>query len=244
MADAEYREQSDDQPHRRALAPFKEDWEVYRKMVDNNFLFHREVYARLHEVLWREIDRPFEFLDIACGDASASVAALKGTKVGKYDGIDLSQRALDLAASALQDLDCPFTLEHGDFVTALPGGRHAIDVAWIGLSLHHVLRPVKLKVMRSIRSIIAENGRLMIYEPTSPDGEDRQGWLRRYAAQQKHWIAYSQAEWDTMWAHTLSSDFPETVSVWKALGQEAGFGQVRELLVAPSNLLRMFCFSD
>ena len=160
-----------------------------------------------------------------------------------YDGIDLSQPALDLAKKALQDLDCPFTVEHGDFVTVLPGSRNSIYVAWIGLSLHHVLRPAKLKVMRSIRRIIADNGRLMVYEPTSPDGEDREGWLRRYARQRAHWSAYSRAEWETMWAHTLSSDFPETVSAWTALGHAAGFGEVRELFVSPSNLLRMFCFS-
>ena len=244
MADVEHQKRSHKLSHQRALAPFQEDWQVYRKMVDNNFLFHREAYAKLHEVLTGEINRPFRFLDIACGDANASVAALKGTKVTMYDGIDLSQPALDLAARALQDLNCPFTLEHGDFVTALPGKRSAIDVAWISLSLHHVLRPAKLRVMRSIRRIIADKGCLMIYEPTSPDGEDRKGWLRRYAGQQGDWSAYTRADWDTMWAHTRSSDFPERVSAWKALGHAAGFGRVRELFVAPSNLLRMYCFSD
>ena len=65
MTDLEHRGQSDSHSHRRALAPFNEDWQVYRKMVDNNFLFHTEVYARLHEVLMIEFDRPFRFLDIA-----------------------------------------------------------------------------------------------------------------------------------------------------------------------------------
>ncbi|MGH6924880.1 MAG: class I SAM-dependent methyltransferase [Propylenella sp.] len=226
------------------MAPFQEDWKLYRKMVDNNFLFHREAYARLHDILTEEVDRPFRFLDIACGDASASVKALAGTKVASYDGLDLSQPALGLAAEALEALDCPFTLERGDFVTALPGARKATDIAWIGLSLHHLLAPAKLTLMRGIRCIIAERGLFLVYEPASPDGEDREGWLRRYARQEENWTAYTREEWDTMWAHTLASDFPETTSGWHALGRAAGFSHVREMFVAPSNLLRMYCFSD
>ncbi len=38
---------------------FQQDWKLYRKMVDNNFLFLREAYAALHEVLVNDAARPF-----------------------------------------------------------------------------------------------------------------------------------------------------------------------------------------
>jgi type II secretory ATPase GspE/PulE/Tfp pilus assembly ATPase PilB-like protein len=41
-------------------------------------------YGQLHRILVDEVDRPFRFLDIACGDASATVDALKGTRVAHY----------------------------------------------------------------------------------------------------------------------------------------------------------------
>ena len=63
-----------DQP---ALALFRQQWQLYRKLVDNNYLFHREAYARLHQILVDEAVQPFRFLDIACGDASATVEALR-----------------------------------------------------------------------------------------------------------------------------------------------------------------------
>jgi ubiquinone/menaquinone biosynthesis C-methylase UbiE len=47
------------------------------------------------------------FLDIACGAATASAEALKGTHVGRYIGIDISQPSLDVAKQALGSLDCP-----------------------------------------------------------------------------------------------------------------------------------------
>jgi hypothetical protein len=42
--------------------------------------------------------------------------------------------------------------------------------------------------------------------------------------------------------HVRAYDFPETSSRWHSLGREAGFAQVRELFVAPTDFFRMYCF--
>ena len=39
------------------MTMFQQDWTIYRKTVDNNFLFHREAYATLHEFLANEVVR-------------------------------------------------------------------------------------------------------------------------------------------------------------------------------------------
>jgi ubiquinone/menaquinone biosynthesis C-methylase UbiE len=228
-----------DQP---ALALFRQQWQLYRKLVDNNYLFHREAYARLHRILIDEELQPFRFLDIACGDASATVEALKGTRVAHYHGIDLSQAALDLASKALETLACPVALDQYDFTEALRDRPEPADVAWIGLSLHHLLAPAKLALMREIRGIVGDRGLLLIYENASPDGEDRDAWLRRWDRQKPSWTALTPEEWDTMAAHVRAADFPEIASRWHSMGHEAGFGEVRELFVAPTDLLRMYCF--
>ena len=90
-----------------AAALFQHLWQLYHKFVDNNFFCHREVYARLHRILVDEAVQPFRFLDIACGDARATVEALKGTRVAHYYGIDLSSAALELASKALESLAEP-----------------------------------------------------------------------------------------------------------------------------------------
>jgi hypothetical protein len=71
---------------------------------------------------------------IACGDASATIDALKGTRVAHYRGIDLCRPALDLASKTLGILDCPVTLDQCDFVKALHDRPEPADIAWIGLS--------------------------------------------------------------------------------------------------------------
>lgn len=175
-----------DSRHEPSQAIFHQAWRIYRTMVEENYLFHREASACLRQVLLTEARQPFRFLDIACGDASASLTALKGTPIAAYHGIDLSKPALELAREALMELDCPVTLEQADFVTALRERREPVDVAWVGVSLHHFQTPEKLAVMRDIRRILSEEGLLLIYENASPDGEDRAGWLRRWDRQEVH----------------------------------------------------------
>jgi hypothetical protein len=90
--------------HKHDLTPsfFQQQWQLYCKVVANNYLFHREAYAWLHTILVNEVDRPFRFLDIACGDASATVDALKETRIAHYRGIDLCGEALGWQAMPLR----------------------------------------------------------------------------------------------------------------------------------------------
>jgi ubiquinone/menaquinone biosynthesis C-methylase UbiE len=226
-----------------AAEVFEREWLTYRKLVDNNYLFHREAYDCLRRIVKAEFNRPFQFLDIACGDASATVGALTGTNLAQYFGIDLSAAALAIAANNLRVLGCPVELELCDFTEALARWQKRVDVAWIGLSLHHLQAPEKLAVMRDVRRIIGVDGLLVIYENASPDGEDRAGWLHRSHREQSDWEAYlTREEWDAMAAHVRANDFPETTSRWQALGREAGFRVAQEVFVTPTDLYRMYVF--
>jgi hypothetical protein len=214
-----------------AAALFQRQWRIYRKVVDNDYLFHREAYERLHNLLIAELAGPFYFLDVACGDASATVDALKGTQVAHYQGIDVSRSALDIAEQTLGVLSCPVNLYESDFVQALKD--------W-----HHWTRRKKLNVMRDVRRIVGGQGVFAVYENTSPDGEDREHWHRRWDLQKLHWTAYTMEEWDAITAHVHASDIPETASRWHELGHEAGFSNIREVFTAPSDLFRMYVFRE
>ncbi|ANY83653.1 hypothetical protein BB934_35980 (plasmid) [Microvirga ossetica] len=65
-------------------AIFHTQWQTYRKVIERNSMFHREVYGLLHEILITEAPKPFRFLDIACGDAMGSATALNGTGISRY----------------------------------------------------------------------------------------------------------------------------------------------------------------
>jgi hypothetical protein len=38
---------------------FQQQWQIYRKFVDNNYFYHREVYFQLHRILVDEAVWPF-----------------------------------------------------------------------------------------------------------------------------------------------------------------------------------------
>ncbi len=121
-----------------ALAQFQEQWATYRKLVESDCLAYREVSGILRETLNDVFTSPFCFLDIACGDASTTKAALRGTQVRHYHGIDLSQAALDLAAANLADLPFEVDLDHRDFVEAMMRRPEHADASWCSLSIHHL----------------------------------------------------------------------------------------------------------
>ena len=56
------------------------------------------------------------------------------------------------------------------------------------------------------------------------------------------WKALTPAEWDQIWQHVTTCDFPETAAVWCELGREAGFAQARQLFVDPTDFFRLFRF--
>ncbi len=225
----------------RAL--FEQQWRVYRKVVECDLMEHSKVYGRLHHVLQEEVSGPFSFLDVACGDGSASIGALRGTRVASYHGIDLSGPAIDLAREQVARLPCPATLEQGDFAEALRQRREPADIVWLGQSLHHLDSPAKLAVMRDIRRIVGDHGLFLLWEPTRFDDEFREAWLERFEERWRIWLTILTAEeWSVMADHVRAADFPETVSTWLAMGQEAGFSQGSELLQAPFDLARVYCF--
>jgi len=221
---------------------FQDMWRIYRKVLDNNYADHREAYAALRERL--QLQRPgFTFLDIACGDASFSTAALAGLPLGRYIGIDQSQAALDDAAANIAGLPCAAELRQGDFTEWLTASEDPTDVAWIGLSLHHLRFDRKLEVMQHLRRLVVPSGTLLIYENTCRNWESRAGWMKRWGRQRNHFPELDGEEWLLATTHVQCMDYPETVSSWRKLGRRAGFGRMQELYRSRSDLFRLFSFS-
>jgi len=222
---------------------FEKEWRTYSKVVALNYMFHREVYAELRQFLLAEAPRRFSFLDLACGDASATVSALKGTSIASYRGIDLSRPALSIAAETVAALDCRATLEHRDFSEALATLDEDFDVVWIGQSLHHLDRTKKLQAFCDARRLLGERGFLLIWEPTRFDDEDQAAWLWRFQSTcRPRWTQLEPEEWLAMVEHTRTSDHAETRAGWHRLGKDAGFNRVRDIFAPPLELSRIYCY--
>lgn len=221
-----------------AMVQFQKQWTAYQKLVDCDCLAHRAAGAVLHGVL-AAIDTPFTFLDIACGDASLTRRALEGTKVSHYHGIDLAEPAIELAAAMLEGQPYEVDLDHQDFVAAIEERPEPADVAWCGLSIHHLVTPDKLRLFEAIRGMVGRT--FLLYEPARRDGEDRETFIRRFlAAQSPLWGTLTAEERAQITHHIETCDLPETASGWLDLGRGAGFASAEQLFVDPTEGLRIF----
>lgn len=221
-------------------AMFNKQLSAYRRIVSENLMFHREVYALLRDVLSEQKPKQFRFLDIACGDANASAAALKDTSIAHYYGIDLSARSLELASENLEVLPCAFELRCCDFTEAMTDWSEPIDVAWIGMSLHHLQPQEKAMLMKNVHKALTPDGLFLIWEPTLLEGETRAEWLDRFSALRVAFAAVSDDEFHAMDSHIRLADFPESADAWLAMGRQAGFGNAEELFVMPNRMGRVF----
>jgi len=226
-----------------AMVQFQQQWETYRKLVEANCVFHREVGAILHSTLNEVFAAPFTFLDIACGDASMMTSALSGTKVRHYHGIDLSEPAIELAGKNLEDAPFDVDLDHRDYVEAMLRRPEHADAAWCSLSIHHLATEDKLRLMTAIRGATGANGIFLLYEPTRKNGEDRAGFLDRFqAVNRTAWTVLTPAEWDQIWQHISTCDFPETVDGWCELARKAGYRAARPVFADADDFFRLFRF--
>ena len=216
---------------------------TYEKVVRENYMFHREIYDLLHRTLLVEAPERFLFLDIACGTATGSAEALKGTSIGRYVGIDNSQPSLDVAKNALSGLSCPVELRHQDFVEAMNAWEEPLDVVWVGQSLHHLQPGVKADFMRRIRSLLRPQGLFLIWESTCLEGEDREGWMERFRRIRPRWPELTDEEFASFDRHHRASDYPETRAMWKGMARAAGFARTEEIFVAPNELARVYRFT-
>jgi cyclopropane fatty-acyl-phospholipid synthase-like methyltransferase len=223
-----------------AQAMFNRQLATYRKIVGENLMFHHEVYDLLRSELRDKTPKPFSFLDIACGDASASAAALNGSAIRHYYGIDLSAQSLVLASEALKALPCSIDLRCCDFAEAMAGWSEPIDVVWIGMSLHHLQPQGKSRLMQNVHDILAQRGLFMIWEPTLLEGENRMDWLGRFSSLRSGWSAVSDEEFAAMESHMQLADFPETAAAWREMGHQAGFAKSEQLFMMPNRMGRVF----
>lgn len=243
MVDSQQREPAEGAAERPELEIFLRQWDLYRKIIDNDYFSGVDAYPVLGRFLREEVLRPFRFMDLACGDASGIFGALKGTQIAHYHGVDLSLPALELAKRQLDVLPCVVTLEHADFADAVQDHAQTPDVVWIGLSLHHLPTLKKRDMMRDIRKLIAADGAFVIYEPTLRDGEDVPAYLDRFEEfARRTWTVCTPEELDMALEHVRTCDVPETGGDWTALAREAGFSKGKELFRAPTDLFRMFAY--
>lgn len=226
---------------------FKDNWQTYHKVLQNNYMEHREIYSVLHEFLVSRSQKPFKLLDLGCGDASLAVPALIGTSIQAYYGIDLAQAAIDLAADNLGAISCPKTLIAGDFTVVVPqlidAQKERFDIILASFSLHHLHLEQKDDLIAHLYQLLNQDGVLILIDVVRQEGEDRTTCIERYLQRiRQDWTALTPQEVASVVTHIASSDFPETQTMLQQITLDRGFSHSECLYQDKFKSSQLLCF--
>lgn len=228
---------TDIQHDAESVRNFFNQWQIYKKVVDANYMFHREAYAAIASKL---PDRPFSFLDLGAGDAQWTSRILAGRPVSRYHAVDLAAPALELARTNTLAFSGEKWFTQGDFVSNLPA--EPFDVIFTGMSIHHLTREEKRQFIPRIRQLLNPGGRFLLYEVIRREEETREGVFARWSEYVgREWTALTPEEQEKIQAHVSSSDFQEPVADYRQFAKEAGFSRTEQLFVDPHDFYGAVC---
>ena len=207
---------------------FARSWSLYDHITEHNYMFHQEIYDKLAELLKQRHDAGrYRMLDLGCGNARYLVPALLKAMPAHYQGVDLSQVALDEAAGYLAELPS-VTLTHGDLLQAVESTSDTWDVIFTGYALHHLPAEDKARFFQAAARCLSPGGWLVMVDVVRQEEQSREHYLEGYLKfMRETWVKVPPEQLDEACAHVESYDFPESRSTLNEMAQASGLNHSR-----------------
>ncbi|MEH1790291.1 MAG: class I SAM-dependent methyltransferase [Nostoc sp.] len=211
---------------------FNEQWKVYQKLLNENFMKHRDIYDILHNFLVNYFPQAFKMLDFGCGDASFTAQALLNTNIAAYKGVDLSTQALEIAKENMTIIPCESTFIQGDFsqldseLISPHIQEDKFDVILISFALHHFQLEQKEDFISQLKHLLKAGGVFILIDVFRREEEDRETYLTRYRDNlAKYCSTLTVQDYSMIENHISSCDFPETQQTLYEISQKQGFNK-------------------
>lgn len=210
-----------------AVEVFLKSWQVYQTIIKHNYMFHHEISSACREAL-KQI-RPgqrLRILDLGCGDASMALPLMTAERVACYVGCDLSQPALSIARTELDEMQVPHRLLCDDMTRVVAEQTDSsFDVVLSSFALHHLNASQKQQTVNEIHRVLQPGGAFLLIDVFRDPDEDRAAYMRNYLGYLKqHWTQLSPEAQQLIVNHATEYDFPEHPDFYQAACLKAGFG--------------------
>ena len=189
---------------------FTQNWNIYQKVVGQNYMLHREFGSVLGSILKRfEKKMSFAVLDLGCGDAKLMAEQLQPYNEFFYKGFDLSDAALAVAAAYTRDLQGIISFVNGPMEELIDYETVPYDMIYSSYAIHHLSEEKKQALLLSCAEKLKADGVLVIIDVFRQVNQDREAYLKDYL----DWIntscpALSQPEKELIINHITTYDFP------------------------------------
>jgi SAM-dependent methyltransferase len=208
---------------------FRTSWSLYDALSEKNYMFHREIYTIIADMLHQHLQQGgYSMLDLGCGNARFLAPCLRLAPPLHYEGVDLSQAALEEAQSHLSGLE-NITLRCLDMLQAVRDCRAAsLDILFSGYAVHHLDAEQKQQLFDACAACLVPGGRFILVDIAREEEETREQYLETYLhTMRTQWTAIRPAEMEAACAHVATYDFPETVASLQRMAGNAHFSETR-----------------
>lgn len=211
-------------------ALFRKSWTLYDAITEQNYMFHREIYARVdHELRQRHASGPYTVLDLGCGNARFMAPCLTKATPSRYDGVDLSAPALEEARAYLQAVPS-VTLHQADMLHAARTLGASFDVIFTSFAVHHLEPTAKQQLFHACAERLAPGGVFLMVDVVREAGQSREDYLHTYLhGMRTGWTQVPPADLEEACTHVSTYDFPETLPDLAQMAASAGLHQTRLL---------------
>lgn len=241
---SEIQELENQNKHLQEVKGFFDQWSNYQKVIQNNYMFHKEIHQVIHKLLLEHFHcEPFSLLDLGCGDSSLIAQTIKDIPISCYHGIDISEIALEAAKQTFASSSFDIFLSQGDFFEIINQLKTKFDVILSGYSLHHLQLWQKDILFGNCRKRLNKNGIFLVYDNIKKDDEDRDEYLNRYWNNCiKNRKEMTIKELENSKKHIFEGDFPETIETLNHLASKHGFRKGNILYRDPQLLHGLICW--
>jgi ubiquinone/menaquinone biosynthesis C-methylase UbiE len=208
-----------------------EQWAMYDAVVQADYMQHAEIVSAL--AAWtRQQREPLRIVDLGCGDAYLATHAFREAAVAQYEGVDVSESAIERAREHVAIWPDRAHVTAGNLAEflcgLLDGSANAVLASY---SLHHFLSDAKRELIAGCHRILVPGGSLIWIDAVRRDDESRDAYIARLThTMEQDWTALSVDQRARACAHVRESDFPETGSWMRAEVARAGFDLVARIL--------------
>lgn len=207
-------------------------WSIYDRVLDLDYMFHRELYAEVSRTLTARFgERALSVLDLGCGGGRHLAPVLGALRVERYEGHDLSPVALEHARRNFAGFGGAAKFEEGDLRNALrKKNGERFDLIFSGFTLHHLSAEERAEAVRLAREKLAPGGLLLVLDSMRDEGQTREAWLDAYCGWiEAEWTAIPREGVEAIIGHIRGADQPGTREEHDAAARAAGFARGGEI---------------
>jgi cyclopropane fatty-acyl-phospholipid synthase-like methyltransferase len=230
--------------HLQEVKGFFNQWNIYQKVIQNNYMFHKQIHQVIHKLLLEHFQQvPFSFLDLGCGDSSLIAKTLNDIPISCYHGIDISEIALAASKKNFASSSFDIVLSQGDYFEITNQLKTKFDVIMSGYSLHHLPLGQKDILFANCRKNLKKSGIFLVYDLIKKDDENREEYLERYWKNCKNSRReMTIKELENSKKHIFEGDIPESIETLNHLASKHGFQKAKVLYRDPLLLLGLICW--